>query len=134
MPNTSTTKKVAKKTPAKKATKVAKAPVKKATKKAAKKTTATNKKAGKVLVCAQASECFWTTDGSVLRDLRELEQALHTMTAKVYKYHVQKERNDFAQWVEHVLKDSGCAAALERAKTPKTAHTVVVRHLKLYQL
>lgn len=105
-------------------------------KKVAKKSTATksNARSPKALVCADGKECFWTTDGQILKDLIELRDALKSMDEKVFAAHVNRERNDFAEWVEQVLKDAECAAALRKSRKPRTARTVVVRHLKFYNV
>ena len=124
-----------KKTTTKKTTKkVAKKVTKKAVKKTAKKTT--KKKAGnfKALVCAPEQECFWTTDGQVLKDLEQLKMAFGSMEDEVFLHHANKEKNDFADWVELVLGDKDCADALRKSKKPQTAYKVVIKHLKLYQL
>jgi hypothetical protein len=72
------------------------------------------------------------TDGQVLNSLLALRDALDRMSEEVYSYHVQSDKNDFANWVGAVLCDEGCAKDLEKAKTPKSAKTVVVKHLKYY--
>jgi len=120
-------------------TAVKKAPVKKApTKKApAKKATAkkaTTKKRVRALVCAPGEHCFWTTDGQVLQDLNQLQLAFGSMGEEVFLHHVTKEKNDFADWVEHILEDAACAAELRRSKKPASARTVVVRCLRSYEL
>ncbi len=86
------------------------------------------------LVVALPEQAFWVTNGSTLHTLLELAEELAAMERDVYLHHVTKDRHDFADWVEQVLGDSGCATALRRAKAPKSAHTVVVTHLKRYQL
>lgn len=86
----------------------------------------------RVLVCANGSECFWTTDGRVLANLVELRDALSSMTDEVFGFHVNKEKNDFANWVEDILHDQELGSSLRRAKKPATAHTVIVRRLKVY--
>lgn len=132
----------AKKTNKKVTKKTAKKAVKKTTKKVAKKTNtkATKKAVSKkqpekmrALVCADGEFCFWTTDGSVLENLEQLETAFGSMDDEVFLHHVTKEKNDFADWVEHVLEDAACAADLRRSKKPTSARTVVRRHLKLYR-
>lgn len=128
-------KKAAAKPKAKKAA-VKKTPPKTA-KVAPKKTTTKKTKkepVGKVLICANDQECFWTTDGQVLRDLTELRDALRSMKEGVFTHHVTKEKNDFADWVEHVLHDADCAVALRKSKKPNTARTVIVRHLRTYRI
>lgn len=89
-------------------------------------------KTQKALVCANGEQCFWVSDGKVLSNLVELKEAFDRMEENVFKYHVTKEKNDFANWVESVLDDSELAQALRKAKKPKTARTVVVRRLQLY--
>lgn len=133
-------KKVTKKA-TKKSTSTTKRATKAATKKIATKATKTTKKTARAKVSkkrpvveASNEKSFWTTDGQVLNSIIALNDALSEMQEAVYQYHVDKNRHDFADWVELVLDDSDCAAALRRAKTPKTARTVVVRHLKFYQL
>ncbi|MDC1205599.1 hypothetical protein N8083_02005 [Candidatus Pacebacteria bacterium] len=126
---TSTRKSVAKKVTAKKkgATQSKKVPTKATTKKKTLKT-------GKALVCADTKSCFWTSDGKILRDLIELKDVLRQMEDSVYMHHVTKEKNDFADWVEHVLQDATCAEALRKSRKPTTARTVVVRHLRYYKI
>lgn len=123
-----TNKTAAKKT-AKKATKkaVKKAPAKKVAKKASVK-----KATRPTLVTASNETSFWVTNGAVLNNLVALAQTLDTMEKNVFSYHVTKDKNDFADWVEAVLEDTTCAAALRKCKTPKSAKTVVVKHIKLY--
>lgn len=119
-----------KKTPAKKTAK--KAPAKKAVKKTAKK--APKKSVKKDLVYAENQTSFWTTDGQILNSLVALRDAFESMQKEVYSHHVTKEKNDFSVWVETVLCDAECAASLQKAKTPKTAKTAVVKHLKMYSV
>lgn len=97
---------------------------------AAKKKSKTEKK----LVAAKGQQCFWVNEGPILKDLIELQTALETMSDAIFAHHVTRERNDFAEWVEYVLKDAETAAALRKSKKPVTAHKVIVRQLKLYKL
>lgn len=118
-----TTKKVA----AKAAPKVAKTTAKNVPKKVSKKTKPT-------LVSAPGEQCFWTTDGRVLSNLVDLKEALASMSNDVFAYHVSKERNDFADWIEHVLEDAELATAFRKSKKLNTAHDVVVTRLRIYSI
>ena len=91
-------------------------------------------KSKKNLVQAQTNTAFWVHNGSILSNLLELKDALEAMEDAVFSYHVTKDKNDFADWVESVLRDPDCAAALRKSKKPHTARTVVVRHLKIYRV
>lgn len=88
----------------------------------------------KSLTNAQPQKAFWVHNGPVLKNLVELADALQTMDEVIFTHHVTKEKNDFADWVETVLKDVECATAIRRSKKPSSARTIVVRHLKLYSL
>ena len=124
-----TTKKVSRKTAKKRSVKTTR-------RSTAKKAATKKKKYNKVraLVCAQGEKCFWTTDGTVLENLEQLEMAFGSMDEEVFLHHVTKEKNDFADWVEIVLQDAACAADLRRSRKPSSARTVVRRHLRLYKL
>ncbi len=113
--------------------------VKKTTRKADVKKTPTksvaktaNKK--KELVVADQNTSFWVTNGQILNSLVALRDALDQMEKEVYLYHAGKVQNDFVNWVSAVLNDSACAKDLGKAKTPKSAKTVIVRHLKTYSV
>ncbi len=93
----------------------------------------TGSKLKKDLVVASNYNSFWMNDGQILNSLVALESALKKMDNAVYKYHTALGRHDFANWVEDVLLDIECATALRKAKTAKSAHTVVVKFVGLYK-
>jgi hydroxyethylthiazole kinase-like sugar kinase family protein len=136
MPKSSSVPKTTTKMPVTKKTVVKKAPAKKvAVKKTVSKTTGVHTKAtGKSLVYADNQQSFWVTNGEILNSLIALRDALAAMDEAVYLHHARPEQNDFAIWVNDVLCDNACAQALTKAKTSKSAHTVVVKHLKLYTI
>jgi hypothetical protein len=122
-------KKTTKKKPVKKTIKkVTKKVIKKATKKVIKKT------ANKSLVFANEQTSFWVSNGKILNSMIALRDALDEMEKEVYQYHAGNAQNDFANWVAVVLADQKCASALEKAKTPLSAKTTVVRHLRYYSI
>lgn len=105
-----------------------------APKKIATKKTAAVKASGlKKLVVAPDKHSFWLNDGQILNDLIALKNAFSKMEKEVYHYHTKNGRHDFANWVEDVLHDSLLAEDLRKSKTPKTAHSSVEQHLRLYQ-
>lgn len=84
-------------------------------------------------VDAPPDKCFWVNHGPVLRNLAELRDALaHHISDAQFAHHVDTGRNDFADWVEAVLQDAACAAALRRAKTPRAALRAVESSLTAY--
>ena len=70
---------------------------------------------------AEPEKCFWLCDGQILKNLKELAKALDKMSNEVFSYHVNKNKNDFAKWVEDVFGERKLAIDLKKAKTPKTA-------------
>jgi hypothetical protein len=86
----------------------------------------------KIMIYATDAESFWLTDGGILNSLESLKDALATMSAIVFAHHVTKEKNDFADWVAVVLRDSECAQDLRQAKTLTAARRVVAAHLRRY--
>ena len=60
---------------------------------------------------------FYLRKGSIVHDLKELAEALKTMDDEEYNHHVNDERNDFADWVEHSLNKKKAAERMRKAKT-----------------
>jgi hypothetical protein len=83
-------------------------------------------------VNAYNEKCFWVHNGPVLSNLKDLARALDSMTDKQYSYHVGKDKNDFAMWVEFVLQDKECAGLLSSAGSREKAASIVQRGLKKY--
>lgn len=85
------------------------------------------------LVNAPCNECcFWTCDGRVLHNLHDLHHALEEMSDESFCHHVNKEKNDFAKWVEEVLEDGQLARQMRRVKTRKACLRKVGTGLKKY--
>ena len=84
----------------------------------------------KNIVNAYNEKCFFVHNGPVLCNLPDLLRELKYMSDAQFTHHVNREKNDFANWVEEVLQDRECARALKKANTPKKAAEVVEKHLK----
>ena len=108
--------------------------VKKTTKKVASKTSKKKTSDFKALVCAYDGECFWSRDGQILSNLSDLSFAIGSMDDEVFLHHVTQEKNDFADWVEHVLQDQECAQALRTAQKKTQAKKIVELHLRNYSV
>lgn len=74
---------------------------------------------------------FWTIDGRVYRSLDELATGLKEMDGRVYRYHADKDYQDFARWVSEVFQKKVLAAALKKATTQKVAEKLIRDSLKL---
>ena len=58
---------------------------------------------------------FWCQDGRVFTDMKELAEALTTMTDEFFSYHSNVEKKDFINWVRDVIGDEKLAKDLEQA-------------------
>ena len=86
----------------------------------------------KTLASVEGEQCFWVSSGHILCNIKDLRDALSSMSDDTFVYHVNKEKNDFAKWIEEVLGDGNLANQLDRSKTRATAYKVIDTHLKKY--
>jgi len=86
------------------------------------------------IINAYNEKCFWVHNGPVLSNLKDLLRAFSYMTETQFSHHVNKEKNDFSEWVKTVLLDEECAKELSKASTPKKAVQVVEKNLKDYHV
>jgi hypothetical protein len=93
------------------------------------------KKSGekKPMVVASGEMCFWVNDGAALSSMKDLSDALRTMSKEQFIHHTGMGRNDFSAWVKDVLGDKKCSADLMKAKNMKAALSAVEKHLKEYR-
>ena len=64
---------------------------------------------------------FWSHDGQIFRNLKELAQGLNNMNDETYMYHVNGNRNDFTNWIRDVVGDQEMANDLEKTLTRSDA-------------
>ena len=74
------------------------------------------KDAKKLLAKVPEEYQFRCRDGSMLRNMRELEKALGSMADETFAYHSNGERADFCNWVSDIIGDDKLAKDL--AKSP----------------
>lgn len=68
---------------------------------------------------------FWCNDGQILKNLAQLEMALHQMTDITFRYHCNQEKCDFANWVSHVMGEEKLARDLLQSTTREQAANAV---------
>jgi len=68
---------------------------------------------------------FWCSNGRILRNMRELAEALNTMTDETFAYHSNAQRNDFSNWVRDIIRDDELASGLMKASSRTKAAEVV---------
>ena len=47
---------------------------------------------------------FWLRDGRTLKNITEMLNALKKMDDGLFKYHVNEQKNDFANWIKDIFK------------------------------
>lgn len=65
-----------------------------------------------------------------IHNIYELADALEIMSDESYGHHVNANKNDFAEWVNEVIKDQGLSLALEHARDRTAAMNIVRKKIK----
>ncbi len=78
-----------------------------------------------------AEHVFWCRDGRTLKNLRELQEALITMSDDTFNYHSNDEKTDFSNWVRDVIGDEKLARDLERIPSRTLAAKIVEDRVNL---
>ncbi|OGM25645.1 hypothetical protein A3D00_02765 [Candidatus Woesebacteria bacterium RIFCSPHIGHO2_02_FULL_38_9] len=86
----------------------------------------------KVFITAPSDKVFWLRSGQSINDLGELSRVLKTISDEDFYYHVSKEKNDFANWIEEVLDDGELAEKMRRKWTKNQILYVIDNHIKTY--
>ena len=76
---------------------------------------------------------FWICNGYVLNNIRQLPAALKKMKKDAFEHHVNKERNDFANWIKDIVKDTKLSADLKKVKDKKNTIKKVADRIKFLE-
>ena len=87
--------------------------------------------AEKALAPVAEQYVFWSHDGRVIRDLKELAEALNTMSDETFAYHSNAEKHDFSNWVRDIMGDAKLAGDLEQATSRLPAARMVADRVVL---
>ena len=60
-------------------------------------------------------KAFWCCDDRILRNMKELGEALAGMTDETFAYHSNTEKSDFGNWVNDVIGDAKLARDLAKS-------------------
>ncbi len=63
---------------------------------------------------------FWLCTNQKLFSLRELSAALETISDETFRYHVNRDKNDFENWIRDIIQDRELAREISRIKTRET--------------
>lgn len=76
--------------------------------------------ARRILSKAPFQVSFWLCTNEQLRSLEELSVALKKASDDVFRYHVNRDKNDFEAWIRETIKDKELAREISRIKTRTT--------------
>ncbi|MBR9693437.1 hypothetical protein GOV07_05965 [Candidatus Woesearchaeota archaeon] len=68
-------------------------------------------------VLERKKEFFWLVNGTGVRSLRELADALPTLSEEEFSHHVTAEKNDFANWIRDLFDEYRLSELLRNTKT-----------------
>ena len=63
---------------------------------------------------------FWLCTNENLRSLADVFEALQKASDDVFRYHVNRDKNDFEVWIRDIIKDKDLAREIARVKTRET--------------
>jgi hypothetical protein len=91
----------------------------------------TKEEAQKYLSKVPEQNAFWCNNGAILRDMRELKDALTYMSEETYAYHSNAFKKDFSNWIRDIVGDEKLAKDLEAAPTRQDALMLVEQRCSL---
>jgi hypothetical protein len=59
---------------------------------------------------------FYVCDGTVIKSLHELPDALRNMNPETFSCHVNEQKNDFYNWIKDVFEHSSLARNVKNVK------------------
>lgn len=77
--------------------------------------------AEKFLAKVPEENVFWCNDGRLLRDIKDLKEALATMSDQTFAYHSNNIKKDFSNWVRDIVGDYNLARDLEMVSNREEA-------------
>ncbi len=76
--------------------------------------------ARRILYRVPANVSFWLCTNEQLARLDDLGRALKRVSDEVFRYHVNRDKNDFEVWIRDVINDRELAREISRIKTKDT--------------
>ena len=78
---------------------------------------------------APENQVFWLKDGRSLDGLHALKAELPKMHDDIFDHHVNDDKNDFASWVQHTMREIELAGKMKKAKNKYHMAHMVKRHI-----
>jgi hypothetical protein len=78
---------------------------------------------------APKGKYFWVVDGTVIRSVKELANAVDAMDLNIFHHHVNNDRNDFAQWVYDVFALKTLSREMRSTTNKDRTVIITLKHL-----
>lgn len=89
--------------------------------------------AKRILSNTAPEKAFWINNGPILKNIIDLAVAAKKITPQQFAHHVSQGKNDFAKWVDEVIRDQALAKKLQHAKTKEELSKAATGRLKALQ-
>ncbi len=76
--------------------------------------------ARRILSKVPSDVSFWLCTNEYLRNLDQLGKSLNSVNDEVFRYHVNRDKNDFEYWIRDIINDKELAREISRIKTRET--------------
>ncbi len=84
----------------------------------------------KILSDVNPKHNFGVCDGNILKNINDLLSVLKKMNKNVFQAHVNKEKNDFANWINDIIKDEKLAKDISKTKEKKEVIKKITQRVK----
>ncbi|MEM4637428.1 MAG: hypothetical protein QXK76_00170 [Candidatus Woesearchaeota archaeon] len=88
-----------------------------------------NSSKGTLILDIHPDKYFILCDGRTIKDYMELATIIETINDDIFYYHVNSERNDFANWISDVFQDYDLADKIRNVKSRNEMMFVLYKHL-----
>lgn len=88
-----------------------------------------SKKKKSIFIDLEPDKYFVLCNGGKVKDYRELAALLETIGDDVFYYHVNNERNDFANWINDVFHEHELADKVRRTNSRHEMMALLYKHL-----
>jgi len=78
----------------------------------------------------EGPECFWVNNGPIVRSLEELATAIRDMKKEIFLHHVNKDKNDFKEWIDEVIGDIKLSHEMQKSRSRRNIMQVLNSRLK----
>jgi len=72
---------------------------------------------------------FHAANGTVVKNILDLDMTIEHMGEETFKLHVSDVRNDFANWVREVIDDGELASELSKVRSRRETQVLILRRI-----